>query len=114
MRDMEQRADRTAHAMDDRYRGIVEGDPGFQRRQRHLDPGFLIVAMLIGICQIVENPLDGAERKGVGKRLGQTGGVGFNRVAQGVDAGRAGHALGRGHRELRVDDRQIRNQTAAF
>ena len=50
---MEQRADRTAHAMDDRYRGIVEGDPGFQRRQRHLDPGFLIVAMLIGIFQIL-------------------------------------------------------------
>ena len=70
MRDVEQRADRPAHAMDDRHRGIVEGDPGFQRCQRHLDPRFLVVAVLIGFRQVVEDPFDGTEREGIGKRLG--------------------------------------------
>ena len=52
---MEQRADRAAHPMDQGDRRVVECNPGFKRRYRHLRSRLLILPVMERCRKVLED-----------------------------------------------------------
>lgn len=65
VRHVEERADRTAHAVDQCHGSVVEGDACLQRGYGHPDPRFLILSIVESPWKIPEDPFHGGKRKGV-------------------------------------------------
>ena len=110
---MEQSADGAAHAVDQGRGGVGEADAGLEGCDGHLDSRFHICAVVIAGGQICADALDCGQAEGIGQRLGLSGGVTLEAVAQSVKAGVGSDELGSCHGELRIDDCENGNDALA-
>ncbi len=111
VRDVVLAAELVGHRVVEPKERVGEGHTGDAGGVVHLLPGFLVgVAILISARQVLEDHLDRLHGKAVGVVRGKDRNISLDRVGQHVQAGVAGRALGQGHDELRVDDRDIRGE----
>ena len=111
VRNMEQSADGTAHAMDDGNGSVCERNTCLKSSDGHLSPCFHILAIMIAGGKVCNDALDSGKCEGVGQGLCLSGGISFHAVAEGVKTGVSCNRRRSSHGELGIDDCYGRNDT---
>ena len=106
-----ERAQLVRHRMADPQKCIGKRHTGHGGGIGHFLTGNrVMLAVVIGAGQIFKDHLESAQCQTVGIVGGHDGGIGFQRVRNGVNAGGAGQPLGGGHVEVGVDDGHVGHQ----
>ena len=84
---MEQGANRAAHPMDQRNRGVGEGDAALGGGKHHGLAGGTVIRLGTGDADVAPHGSHGSQGHGVGERVRPAAHVSFQGVAQGVDTG---------------------------
>ena len=106
-----ERAELMSHGMAHTQEGIGKGHTGHGGGVGHPLPSHRIVsAVVIGAGQIGEDVFQRLEGQAVGIVGGHHGGVGFQSMGHGINAGGRRQALGHGHHHIGVDNRHLGQQ----
>ena len=108
---MVERAQLVRHGVAHAQKCVGEGHTGHAGGVCHVLAGFGVLrAVFVGGGQVLENQLQTPQRQTVGVVRGHHGGVGFQGVGHGVDAGGRGQTLGGVHHHVGVHDGHFRQQ----
>ena len=108
---MVERAQLVRHGVAHAQKCVGKGHTGHAGGIRHVLAGFGVLrAVFIGRGQVLKNQLQAPQRQTVGVVRGHHGGVGFQGVGHGVDAGGRSQTLGGVHHHVGVHDGHFRQQ----